>query len=651
MTTEQALEIALSHHKAGRLEEAEALYRRVLGQLPDHTDALHLLGLLAAQAGHVEAGIELIGQAIAIAPGIAAYHKSLGEAYLRAEKPGPAIAAFQQAIALAPNDAGTHNELGIALAAAGRYDEAVGAFEQAIALEPDHAQAHANLGAALNVVGRVDRALTEYRRALALAPSDAQAHSNLGSALRELGRIDEALAALRRAVELGPGLAMAHANLGIALADRGEASQAVSCLRRAVALDPHFARAHSSLVYMLMFCPDQDAQMIAEDCRRWNQAHAKPLAHTITPHPNDRTPDRRLRVGYVSPDFRAHSQAFFTVPLFAAHDRRRHEIFAYADVAAPDEITAQLRSSVDHWRDIRGFSGEQVAAMVRQDRIDILVDLTMHMAGAHLDVFARKPAPVQLCWLAYPGTTGLNAIDYRVSDPYLEPPGENDLLFAEQTVRLPHSFWCYDPLTSEPVVNALPALERGVVTFGSLNQFCKVNPGVLALWARVLGAVLDSRLLLLAPEGSHRDETRALLERRGIAPDRLVFATPCPRLQYLELYHQIDIGLDPFPYNGHTTTFDALWMGVPVVTLAGRTAVGRAGVSILSNLGLPELIAGSPEQYVTIAAALAGDRTRLRALRAGLRPRLQASPLMDGPRFAAEFEAALRQMWETWCGR
>jgi predicted O-linked N-acetylglucosamine transferase (SPINDLY family) len=514
------------------------------------------------------------------------------------------------------------------------------------------ATSHLHQGVALQQAGRLDKAIAAYQRAIARAPDDACAHNNLGSALREQGRLDAAIAAFRRAIELDPALAPAHANLGVALADQGKVFQAIASLRRSIALEPHFARAHSSLVYALMFCPGQDSRTLHDESRRWNERFAAPLAPQIRPHsnpPKADTPDRRLRVGYVSPDFREHSQAFFTVPLFAKHDREHFAIHAYADVALPDQVTARLKSCTDVWRDIRGLAPDQVAEIVRQDRIDILVDLTMHMTGEHLEVFARKPAPVQVCWLAYPGTTGLSAIDYRLTDPYLDPPGEDESLFSEQTVRLPRSFWCYDPLTSEPPVNPLPALDRGAITFGSLNNFCKVNEDVLRLWAQVLAATPGSRLLLLAREGSHRDETRAFLEREGIAPDRVTFAAPLPRARYLELYHQIDLGLDPFPYPGHTTTFDSLWMGVPVVTLAGGTPVGRGGVSILSNLGLPELIARTPEQYQKIAVRLARDRERLAGLRAGLRSRLQGSGLMDAKRFAADFEAALRRMWQTWC--
>ncbi|MGO9467828.1 MAG: hypothetical protein ACLQVF_27130, partial [Isosphaeraceae bacterium] len=344
-----------------------------------------------------------------------------------------------------------------------------------------------------------------------------------------------------------------------------------------------------------------------------------------------------------------HAMSFVTTPVLLAHDHEHFEIYCYADVARPDEITARLHSLADVWRNIAGLSDEQVSQRVRQDRIDILVDLTMHMAGNRLLAFARKPAPIQVSWLAYPGTSGVRTIDYRLTDRYIDPPGLHDHDYSEESIRLPDAFWCYDPLAGEPAVSALPAVENGSITFGCLNNFCKVNDSVLKLWAQVLKAVDGSRLLLLAPGGSVRGRTLDLLEREGVRRDRVTFVARQPRPRYLELYHRIDIGLDTFPYNGHTTSLDAFWLGVPVVTLVGPTPVARAGLSLLTNLGLSELVAETPDQFVSIAVALAGDVPRLCELRATLRDRLRASPLMDAPRFARMVEAAYREMWRRWC--
>jgi predicted O-linked N-acetylglucosamine transferase (SPINDLY family) len=425
--------------------------------------------------------------------------------------------------------------------------------------------------------------------------------------------------------------------------------ESLASYRRALELKPDDSHVHSNLLYALSFCHGWDEQAIGQEHRRWNERHAAPLARFIQPHTNDLTPGRRLRIGYVSPYFRRHVQSFFTVPLLANHDHQNFEISCFADVATPDALTERLHSYADVWRDCRGLSDEEVADLIRRHQIDILVDLTMHMAQCRPVIFARKPAPVQVCWLAYPGTTGLATMDYRLTDPYLDPPGHDDSVYAEQSVRLPDSFWCYDPLATEPAVNPLPALSSGHVTFGSLNNFCKVNTAVLRLWARVLKVVDRSRFVMLVPEGFLRRRTLGILEQEGVSAGQVSFVDKQPLQQFRELYHQIDIGLDTFPANGHTTSLDAYWMGVPVVTLVGQTVVGRAGICQLTNIGLPDLIAQTPDDFVRIASDLAGDLPRLRQLREGLRDRLQRSALMDAPRFAHNVESAYRTMWQRWC--
>jgi predicted O-linked N-acetylglucosamine transferase (SPINDLY family) len=389
--------------------------------------------------------------------------------------------------------------------------------------------------------------------------------------------------------------------------------------------------------------------MIYEEHRRWNQQHAEPLKKLIQPHTNNRDPDRRLRVGYVSPDFREHIVGQNLLPLLREHDHQQMEIFCYANLVRADALTEQFRRYADVWRSIAGLSDSQAVDLVRHDRIDILVDLTLHSAKNRLVVFAHKPAPVQVTFAGYPGSTGLDAIDYRLTDPYLDPPGLNDHFYSETSIRLPDSFWCYEPLVTELAVNPPPAQTDGHVTFGCLNNFCKINEPVLRLWAQVLKTIPRSRFMMLCPEGSHRQSLLDLMQREGIHPDRIKLIARRPHLQYLELYHRIDVGLDSFPYNGHTTSLDSFWMGVPVITLVGQTVVGRAGLSQLTNLGLTELIARTPEQYVQIATDLAGDLPRLAELRRTLRGRMRASPLMDAPRFARNVEAAYRQMWRNWC--
>jgi predicted O-linked N-acetylglucosamine transferase (SPINDLY family) len=650
MTLQQAFDLAVQHHQAGRLPDAEALYRQILAVEPRHAQSLHLLGVIAHQEGKFDAAVTLIRQAIGFLPTYPAAYNNLGIALHGQGQFDEAIAAFRQAIALQPAYAPALNNLGSSLSDKGQLDEAIACFRQALALQPDYPDALSNLGNALRSKGQMEEAIVACRRALTLRPDHSEAYNHLGNALKVQGQLDQAIATYRQALSIRPSFTQAHCNLGIALKDQGYLDEAVAAFRRALDFQPNYAEAHSNLLYILHFHPGFDARAIAEEHRRWNDSHAESLRQLSRPHANDRDPERRLRVGYVSPDFRDHVVGRNMLPLFAHHAHEHFEVFCYAENVRSDEITGRFRESADHWRSTVGLGDETLAALIREDRIDILVDLALHMAGNRLPLFARKPAPIQVTFAGYPGSTGLSTIDYRLSDPYLDPAGTDESLYAEKTVRLPHSFWCYDPFDCCALpINTLPAQANGYVTFGCLNNFCKINDKVLRLWAGVLRAVAGSRLLMLAPEGSHRQRALELLRQEGIASERVEFFVPRPRRQYLELYQRIDLGLDTLPYNGHTTSLDSFWMGVPVVTLVGETVVGRAGLCQLMNLGLPELVAHTGEDYVRIAAELAGDLPRLAELRATLRARMQASPLMDAPAFARDIEAAYRTMWRTWC--
>jgi len=632
----------------GQLDEAIAFCGQAIRLRPELAGLHNNLGNSLHAKGQFADAIASHRQAIRLKPDFAEAHSNLGSALQEMGQLDEAIDAYRQAIRLKPDLAGAFSNLGNALSARGQLEEAVACYRQAIRLKPDLAEAHTNLGNALSDMGRLDEAIASYRQAIAFKPDYADAHYNLGIALLGKGQIDEAIVACRDAIRLKPGFAEAHCNLGIALKGIGQLDGAIASYRQAMRLKPDYALPHSNLLFTLPFHPGYDAGMIYEENRRWDHQFAEPLKKFIQPHANDRNPDRRLRIGYVSPDFREHCQAMFTIPLLSNHDREAVEIFCYADVRRPDALTQRIGGYVDGWRSIVGMTDAQAAGKIREDRIDILVDLTMHMAKNRMLLFARKPAPVQAAWLAYPGTTGLSAMDYRLTDPYLDPPGSNDRFYCETSIHLPDSFWCYDPLVADLAVNPLPAQSKGHVTFGCLNNFCKVNEPVLRLWAQVLKTVPTSRFMMLCPEGNHRQPLLEMLQREGISPDRIELIAGRPRLQYLELYHRIDVGLDTFPSNGHTTSLDSYWMGVPVVTLVGQTVVGRAGLSQLTNLGLPELIAQTPEQYVQIATDLARDLPRLAELRRNLRARMEASPLMDGPRFARNIEAAYRQMWRNW---
>lgn len=443
---------------------------------------------------------------------------------------------------------------------------------------------------------------------------------------------------LRRGLAIDARHAMLHVNLGIVLKDGGDAAGALDSLRAACELAPQSAHAHSVLLYTMSFVADEPAQILAE-ARRWQQRHGAVPILPSAPATGLERQRQRLRVGYVSPDFRDHCQALFMLPLLSHHDRSAFEVTCYSLVARPDDYTRRLQAVVEHWVDATSRDDAALAELIRRDRLDILVDLTMHMGGGRPQVLARKPAPVQVAWLAYPGTTGMSAIDYRLSDPRLDPPG-SDGCYSERTLRLPDSFWCYDPLDSEPQPNALPALSQEHLTLGCLNNPCKLTDRTLRLWAPVLRALPQARLMLLAPAGAARARLAARLTRAGIDAKRVVFVAHQARTRYLLNYHLLDLCLDTLPYNGHTTSLDAFWMGVPVITRIG--CAGRAGLSQLYQLGLSELAADCDAAFVDIVTALSRDLPRLAALRAQLRTRLANSPLMDAPRFARNLEAIYR---------
>ena len=579
LRVEQAFALALEHHRAGQLAEAERLYRAILSYDPQHADSLNLLGVIALQARNLPS----------------------------------ALALLQRAVALRPDAAVCRNNLGQVFEAHGRDDEAARCYEAAIALDPTYAEPHNNLG------------LLRARR----------------------DRLDDADALYSKAIELAPEYAEPHTNRGNLLKDRGELDAAIACYRRAIEIRPDLSQLHSNLLLTLHYHPDYSPADLLREHRAWAERHVAPLAAARRPHQNAAEPERRLRVGYVSPDFREHPVARFMLPLLRQHDRRQFEVFAYSDVTSPDPVTGMVRKHVDQWRDVATLGDDKLADAVRADGIDILVDLAAHSGHNRMLTFARKPAPVQVTYLAYCSTTGVDAIDYRVTDRFLDPPGEPSD-YTEASLHLPDIYWCY---SAPPLGRSVTERLAGPPTFGCLNNFAKVSDVTLQLWARLLERVPEARLVVYARTEPHRDRVRRALREAGLDTSRAAFVGYQSLAAYLESYREIDVALDPHPYGGGTTSCDALWMGVPVVTLAGRTAVSRAGTTLLCNVGLDDLVARSAEQYVDVAAKLIRDAERLASLRRDLRARLEASPVMDAPLFARDFEEALKHAWRAWCER
>jgi predicted O-linked N-acetylglucosamine transferase (SPINDLY family) len=672
---------AIAHHQAGRLERAEAICRGILQSEPRRDDVIHLLGVLLHQRARSEEGIELILRAIELRPSAAAYHVNFGSALAQLGRIQEAIASTRRALELSPGDAQAHFNLGGMLEAVERTEDAVACYQNAVAIQPGFAAAYDNLGNALHKLGRFAEAETAYRRSLDLRPADLKTHKNLARVLHDQGRLaeadaeyrrvisnyptdaevysnlgsvqasdrkyDDAIRLYRQALEMRPGDALTMTNLGNALKESGRLDEAIQWFRKSWATTPD-PRTGDCLMIAIHLHPDFTPPRIAEEHQHWEDAFARPVAPVGNSYPNDRNADRRLRIGYISPQFGDQIVGHCILALFENHDHEKFEVFCYSDTRRSDEMTERFRQMADVWRNVVGVSDEALAAMVRQDQIDVLVDLTMHMDRNRLLVFARKPAPVQITWIGYPSTTGLHAIDYRLSDRFLDPPapdggpGVNEPFYSERTILLPNSYWCYRPLEGLPAASEPPSLRNRFVTFGCLNSFNKISDLTIRLWAGVLKAVEGSRMLILAPRGSPRERVLSSFEQHGIRADPVGFLYRKPRRQYMELYHQIDIGLDTFPYTGHTTTLDSLWMGVPVVSMTGTTAVSRGGLSVLSNLGLQELCGNGPETFAEIAANLVRDRDRMTKLRSTLRQRMADSPLTDGRRFARDIESIYR---------
>ncbi|HTW93703.1 MAG TPA: tetratricopeptide repeat protein [Tepidisphaeraceae bacterium] len=633
--------LGISLQSLGRIQEAIAAYQKVLSIEPNHLEAMSNLGAALQGMGSTSQALALFRKALEVNPAHASSMNNLGNALAMQGKLDEARMWLAKAVQIQPQFALGWYNLGNVELKAHRFAEAAQAYRRAIELSPRHVDARINLGNALQGLGKPEESATIYLEALNINGNSYEAANNLANVLRNLGRMDESVAALEHCLKLRPNFPSAYCNLGNVLKDTGRLDEAIAAYQRAVETGPAVASSYSNLIFTLYYHPAFDGPRILAEHRKWNQLHALPLRDQIRPHENNRAAERRLRVGYVAPHFRGHCQSLFTIPLLSHHDHERFEIFCYASVARPDDTTRRLMSYSDTWREVASMNDAELAELIRRDQIDILVDLTMHMAHGRPLLMARKPAPVQVAWLAYPGTTGLDAIDYRLTDPHLDPP-EFDSHYCEKSIRLPRTFWCYDPL-SDLGLNELPAIANGYVTFGCLNNFCKVTAPTLKLWRAVFERLPRARFVLLCPPGSHRGK---IMEALDLDESRLRFVPFQGRDDYLREYHRIDIGLDTIPYNGHTTSLDSFWMGVPVISRIGQTAVGRAGLSQLSNLDLKDLAADSDEKFVEIACSLATNLDRLSELRRDLRERMRSSALMDGRLFATDIEAAYRGMWK-----
>ena len=639
---------ALQQHQSGRVADAMNWYRRILAADPGHADSLQLFGVAFHQTGRSGEAVIWMERSIAAGAPSATYSANLATALDTLGRYNDAIRRGRLALVQQPDYAGAENTLASALRAIGRVPAAVAAACRAICLDARMAEAHCNLGAALFDAQASRPAAEAFRKALVLRPEYHEVHNNLGRALIDMGNLAAAVTSIRRAVTSVPRAARVHNNLGCVLSDLGAWDEALVAFRDALRHDPRLAAAHSNLVMSLHYIDGIDqAAVLAESCRyaeRIERHESQPVFATVA------TPGRRLKIGYVSGDFRRHPVGYFLAPVLAAHDRAAVEVHCYSNNVSDDVMTARLRASAVHWRNVCGLDDDAAAAMIRADGIDILVDLAGHTARNRLPVFARRPAPVQVSWLGYWATTGLSTIDYLITDAVTVPPGE-ERWYSERVVRLPGGRFCYAPPDDAPEPSPLPP-EAGTPMFGSFNNLSKVTPTTVRLWAEVLKAVPGARLLLkwtsLADAGT-RQRVQAAFAEAGVDPARLLLRGRSAHAAMLAKYGDIDVALDPVPFSGGLTSVEALWMGVPVVTLPADTAPSRQTAGLLRILGLDDLVAKNAADYVRIAAGLAADQCRLAAFREGLRARMAASPLCDGAAYTRGLEAVYREIWRQYC--
>jgi protein O-GlcNAc transferase len=640
------------------------------------------LGKSLRQLKRPQEACEAFNRAISLRVGYFEAYNELGLAQMDCGNLDAAVAAFQRTLSLQHNYFEAHNNLGLVFHRQGSYDKAIASLRRALEIDPNSARARTNLGMALRSQGHAAEAIESHRTALKLSPRDPVIWTNLGNALTETDQYEEAIECFREAMEIAPDYAEAYYNwgsaymrrdqfklaaekfsdaiekdpnrvdalngLGLALLRLGRVDQAISTFRRALQITPNDAGIHSALLFSLLHVPGITSENLFSEHREWARRHAS-LAHSAK-HSNSPDPERRLRIGYVSGDFRNHSVGYFIEPVLTHHDRVGTEVFCYSNLPLVDAVTERLRGYVDHWREVWALDDQAMIERIRDDGIDILVDLSGHTSHNRLPVFARKPAPVQATWLGYLNTTGLEAIDYRITDRYASPEGLLDRFQSEKLLRLPDSQWCFQPPPDSPEISELPAAGRGFVTFASFSNLTKINEPVLELWCRLLEREPKARLVIAAHGlESVRDEYLERFASDGISPGRIDLLGVQSFKNYLALHNSVDLMLDTFPYTGGTTTAYALWMGVPIISLIGDTGPSRGGASLLSAIGLDELVAGTPQQYLDIAVGLVRNLERLSALRGGMRKRMAESTLMNAGRFAQNLERAYRSIWQHWC--
>jgi len=606
------------------------------------------LGNVQRARGLLDDAVNSYRRTIQLKPGSGEAHNSLGTALRFMGRFNEALECYRKAVQLNPNSAHFQFNLGTVLKDLGQLESAAVSFRSAAALKPDSVEALSSLGATQRLLGQFPDAEASYRRALELNPNFFPAHDYLGILLKDLDRTGEAIECYQRALEINPEYVDAQIHLGIALKDIGRTEKAIACFRRALEINPKFAETYNYLLFTLNYSPNYTAEYCLEIASQYGLLLANAITGRFGSWHCEANP-ARLRIGFVTAEMFNHPVAHFLESTLINIDTSRVEFFAYPTYRKDDELTERIRHHFSAWKPLIGMSDKAAARMINADGIHILFDLSGHTAHNRMPVFAYRPAPVQVSWLGFLGASGVNEMDYILGDPSVTPM-EDAAKYSETIWQMPESYCCFTPPTVPLEVNELPALTTGAITFGSFNNISKMNDTVVAVWSRLLKAVPDSRLFLKTRQLNDeavREETRARFVSHGIAAERIVIEGGSPRLELIASYGRVDIALDPFPYSGATTSAEALWMGVPVLSRTGDRFISRCGVSMDCNAGLEDWIAKDDDEYIALGEKYASDLASLASLRAGLRERVLASPLFDAPRFAHNFEAALWEMWRT----
>jgi protein O-GlcNAc transferase len=639
--------LGLTFHELDQFDAAVKSYEQALLINPDFAAAHNNLGLTFKELGQLDAAVKSYEQALAIKANYSEAHNNLGNALKELGQLDAAVKSYYKALAINLGFAEAHSNLGNAFKELGQLDAAVKSYEQALVIKPDYAEAHNNLGIALKELGQLYAAIESYEQALVIKPDYAEAKNNLGNALSNLGQLDAAVKSYEQALVIKPDYAEAKNNLGNAFGNLGQLDGAVKSYEQALAIKPDYAEAHSNRLLLFNYSSNYDSDFLLKEAVNFGEIFRKKVSSHFS-HFNCSHKPEKLRIGFVSGDFSEHPVGYFLENVLSELSKKNLDLIAYTTTPKFDELSARIQPCFSEWKPLYGLTDENAAKLIHNDGIHILIDLSGHTALNRLPIFFWKPAPIQISWLGYFATTGIDEIDYILGDPYVTPTSLESQ-FTETIYQLPKTRWCFTPPKVDINISPPPALINGYVTFGCFNNLIKMNEQVISLWIKILAAIPSSCLLLKSSQLNSLSIQSKIIKQfttAGINPERITCEGAESREKYFVAYQRIDIALDPFPFSGGTVTMETLWMGVPVLTLQGGSLVSRQGVGILMNAGLSNWVAIDKDEYLAKAIDFASDLDQLTMIRSGLREKVLSSPLFDAKQFAKDFEQALRIIWQ-----